>query len=51
MSATECHVKIADLGLSCLHTGQAARVVDNPRWLAPEVLSQSVYTDKSDVYR
>jgi hypothetical protein len=51
LSASTCHVKIADLGLSCLHTGHAGRVVDNPRWLAPETLAQSVYTDKSDIFR
>lgn len=27
-----------------------AQVVDNPRWVAPEILKQLGYNEKSDVY-
>eukprot|EP01117_Protostelium_nocturnum_P004285 TRINITY_DN1566_c0_g1_i1.p1 TRINITY_DN1566_c0_g1~~TRINITY_DN1566_c0_g1_i1.p1 ORF type:complete len:1485 (+),score=528.53 TRINITY_DN1566_c0_g1_i1:71-4525(+) len=43
--------KLGDLGLSRrLPTGMISRKVDNPRWLAPEVMENKPYDEKSDVY-
>ncbi len=44
-------LKVADLGLSCFYMGNASgKMIENPRWVAPETLETGVYTDKSDVY-
>jgi len=43
--------KVADFGTSQHMEGMAAgRKVDNPVWLAPEVLKNEKYTEKADVY-
>ena len=45
--------KVADFGLSrklLLSPELQERVVDNPTWLAPEILSCKPYTEKVDVY-
>jgi len=45
--------KVADFGLSrntVLSTTLKAKVVDNPTWLAPEIMGKKSYTHKSDVY-
>jgi serine/threonine protein kinase len=45
--------KVADFGLSrklLLSPELQERVVDNPTWLAPEILSCRPYTEKVDVY-
>jgi len=44
-------VKVADFGLSMKTTGPLTeRVVDNPIWLAPELLAKQPYSSASDVY-
>ena len=46
-------LKVADLGLSCFYVGNktSGKMIENPRWLAPETLLQDgQYNDKSDVY-
>lgn len=44
-------LKVADLGLSCFDVGHASgKMIENPRWVAPETLAVGSYTDKSDVY-
>jgi len=45
--------KVADFGLSrklLLAPELNERVVDNPTWLAPEIITNSSYTGKADVY-
>lgn len=42
--------KVTDFGLSGLAPTLAGREVDNPVWLAPEVLREEEYTEKADVY-
>ena len=44
--------KIADFGTCCAYRGVALtrRVVDQPRWLAPEVMQMAGYGLSSDVY-
>ncbi|PRP77349.1 hypothetical protein PROFUN_05594 [Planoprotostelium fungivorum] len=43
--------KLGDLGLSRRSTtGMVSRKVDNPRWLAPEIMENKPYDEKSDVY-
>jgi len=43
--------KVADFGTSQHMEGMiAGRKVDNPVWLAPEVLKNEKYTEKADVY-
>merc|ERR1712100_554497 len=43
--------KVADFGLSRAATGELTRkVVDNPRWLAPEILKQHGHNETSDVF-
>jgi len=43
--------KISDFGLSrTLVTGFVSKVVDNPRWCAPEIIKKTTYDEKSDVY-
>jgi Protein tyrosine and serine/threonine kinase/C-terminal of Roc, COR, domain len=45
--------KVADFGLSrntLLSSSLKAKVVDNPTWLAPEIMGKKPYTHKSDVY-
>ena len=43
--------KISDFGLSSqFHLPNSVRVVDNPLWLAPEIMAQKPFTKKSDVY-
>ncbi len=44
-------LKVADLGLSCFDVGKASgKMIENPRWVAPETLVHGHYTDKSDVF-
>lgn len=47
---TDAIVKIADFGLSGILPEVGGREVDNPVWLAPEVMTRSNYSEKSDVY-
>jgi tRNA A-37 threonylcarbamoyl transferase component Bud32 len=43
--------KVADFGLSTLFSiTTSGREVDNPRWLAPEVMRGEEYTEKADIY-
>ncbi|KAL6061719.1 Center divider [Balamuthia mandrillaris] len=42
--------KVSDFGLSINSTWSAGREVDNPLWLAPEVMRGEEYSEKSDVY-
>jgi serine/threonine protein kinase len=43
--------KIADFGTSCLCTlPLSGRLVDNPVWLAPEILANSEFTFTVDTY-
>lgn len=43
--------KVADFGLSRLASGShSGREVYNPYWLAPEIMAEKEYDDKSDVY-
>eukprot|EP01103_Thecamoeba_quadrilineata_P015724 TRINITY_DN5055_c0_g1_i1.p1 TRINITY_DN5055_c0_g1~~TRINITY_DN5055_c0_g1_i1.p1 ORF type:complete len:503 (+),score=96.04 TRINITY_DN5055_c0_g1_i1:1-1509(+) len=45
--------KVSDFGLSrklLLAPQLKNRVVDNPRWLAPEIISNRNYTEKADIY-
>eukprot|EP01102_Stenamoeba_stenopodia_P014052 TRINITY_DN4636_c0_g2_i1.p1 TRINITY_DN4636_c0_g2~~TRINITY_DN4636_c0_g2_i1.p1 ORF type:complete len:1322 (+),score=264.84 TRINITY_DN4636_c0_g2_i1:1203-5168(+) len=45
--------KVSDFGLSrklLLSPELQNRVVDNPIWLAPEIISKQKYTEKADVY-
>jgi small GTP-binding protein len=42
--------KVTDFGLSGLAPTLAGRDVDNPVWLAPEVLKEEEYTEKADIY-
>ena len=45
--------KVADFGLSrklLLSTTLNERVVDNPTWLAPEIIKHEKYTEKADCY-
>ncbi|KAH3743921.1 leucinerich repeat kinase [Pelomyxa schiedti] len=42
--------KVADFGLTGLQNTVASEVVDNPVWLAPEVMRKGPFTTKSDVY-
>jgi len=49
--ASAVAVKVADFGLSMKTTGPLTeRVVDNPIWLAPELLAKQPYSSASDVY-
>jgi serine/threonine protein kinase len=51
ISTRQVITKIADFGLSSqCSLPYAVRVVDNPLWLAPEILQDKPYTKKSDVY-
>ena len=44
-------IKIGDLGSCCLSLGQVSSApIDNPRWKSPELLCNSPYTKKCDVY-
>ncbi|KAK9798543.1 hypothetical protein WJX73_001372 [Symbiochloris irregularis] len=46
-------VKVTDFNLSRMMDGQsttASPMANNPRWQAPEVISQQVFTTKSDVF-
>ena len=45
--------KVADFGFSCsmsLFDSLQGKVVENPMWLAPEILAGSPYTLKADIY-
>ena len=42
--------KIADLGLATFTSLNAATVVDNPLWSAPEMIQRSIYAPSVDVY-
>jgi len=47
-------MKVADFGMSRLMKNKEADLTLLPgtvKWMAPEVLSKSVYTEKADVYR
>jgi serine/threonine protein kinase len=45
-------VKVADFGLSRFSSGSFfGREVWNPYWLAPEIIANKEYNEKSDVYR
>jgi len=43
--------KVSDFGLSrSLVSGFVSKVIDNPRWCAPEILQNKEYDEKADVY-
>eukprot|EP01102_Stenamoeba_stenopodia_P017855 TRINITY_DN6460_c0_g2_i1.p1 TRINITY_DN6460_c0_g2~~TRINITY_DN6460_c0_g2_i1.p1 ORF type:complete len:885 (+),score=141.31 TRINITY_DN6460_c0_g2_i1:70-2655(+) len=45
--------KVGDFGLSAqmmLASSLRKKVIDNPIWLAPEILTKNEYTEKADVY-
>jgi serine/threonine protein kinase len=48
----ELIAKITDFGLAVHHMGSPAggKMVDNPRWLAPEIIRGEEYTEKVDQY-
>eukprot|EP00026_Physarum_polycephalum_P000783 Phypoly_transcript_00784.p1 GENE.Phypoly_transcript_00784~~Phypoly_transcript_00784.p1 ORF type:complete len:1126 (+),score=166.43 Phypoly_transcript_00784:12-3389(+) len=47
----EISAKLGDLGLSrSVFAPLNKRMVDNPRWLAPEILSNQEYNEMADVY-
>eukprot|EP01133_Synstelium_polycarpum_P002362 gene2362-2691_t len=48
VDTTTCH--LCDFSLSGFSTSLTSRAVENPVWLAPEVISKESCTDKSDVY-
>ena len=53
LSTTEPLAKVADFGLSSItgKGGLKGRAVENPSWLAPEVMEDKAeYTEKADVY-
>ena len=47
-------VKISDFGVSILNEGNLTESkfsrIGSPFWMSPEVLSQSIYTNKTDIW-